>query len=137
MLGAQSYKPLQQVANQVVIIIVNNSAVFGGGISLVVYYAFTQSLSHSFFEVMKFVGNNAMYRGAVYVNDDTYTATCDRVGVECFLQVLLLSDFLFYDNIIDCGYLVAFEHNYAEAKAAGAGQDGQAKTGPLFQHLVW
>ena len=51
------------------------------------------------------------------MNDDTYTATCDRVGVECFLQVLF-SDFLFYDNIIDCGYLVAFEHNYAEAKGS-------------------
>ena len=61
---------------------------------------------------MRFIGKSANYGRAVFVDDNTYYATCTNLGAECFLQVLAL----YHEHFsipLETGVSLSFEQNQA------------------------
>ena len=99
-----------------------NTAEMGGGLSLeanaklyVLKYARTSrsSLFDNVFATKLFVGNTAVYGGAVYVDDDTNTGACSSYGKsECFFQALAV-----YENNTNYNYLVLKDIYFSQNSA--------------------
>lgn len=95
----------------IVLTIENNVAQTGGGIFFesnaklytVKWYGFYSNL-------VNFIGNSADYGGAVYVDDDTYTAACLRENTACFFQELIL-----FESSTE-GISIDFKHNQATSR---------------------
>ena len=95
----------------IVLTIENNVAQTGGGIFFesnanlytVKWYGFYSNL-------VNFIGNSADYGGAIYVDDDTYTAACIRENTACFFQELIL-----FESSTE-GISIDFELNQATSR---------------------
>ena len=99
--------------NRTILTIENNVAQTGGGICfesnanlyIVKWY-------ESYTNLVNFTRNSADHGGAVYVDDDTYTASCIRQDTVCFFQQLILFE------ASSEGISIEFEHNQATARGA-------------------
>jgi predicted outer membrane repeat protein len=77
---------------------------------------------------LTFTANSADYGGAIYVADNTNSATCTSVrnqpnsiastSAECFFQVLLLSNYSFTEESVYLKSYLRFENNIANISAA-------------------
>ena len=84
-----------------------NVAKFGGGLALEAvsnlrifkcdsyYYETNSQFEETYAGTIRFVANSADYGGAIYVNDDTDSATCSNTESDGFFQVLHTYN---YDN---------------------------------------
>ena len=95
------------------LLVSNNSARNGGGLSMETnakFYILKTDVSTSY--TIRFAGNSATnYGGAVYVNDNTYSAAWSSQSTECFFQALTLSNY----DVDSQSQLVSIEveQNYA------------------------
>lgn len=100
--------------NRTILTIESNRAQTGGGICFesnaklytVKWYGFYSKL-------VQFIGNSADYGGAVYVDDDTYAASCIRQNTAaCFFQELILLE------TSSEGISLEFKHNQATERGS-------------------
>ena len=101
------------ITNRTILTIKNNLAQTGGGICLesnAKLYTIKSNKSYS--NLVQFIGNAADYGGAVYIDDDTYTAACTRQDTACFLQELTL------DEASEEGISIKFKDNQARVRGS-------------------
>ena len=101
-----------------ILTIQNNSAITGDGLYLkggAKIYNYYSKISDSHTELVSFSGNVADYGGAVYVDDNTYSAACTRDNTECFIQELNLFEFV---GLAEAGNSISFEHNHARVQGS-------------------
>ena len=98
----------------------NAAAKFGGGLSLeavaklyILKYVSFYSINEVNSSMITFAANSADYGGAIYVDDDTNSATCtSNTESECFFQVInILTD---NENL----RVIDFSKNYANSSGA-------------------
>ena len=100
--------------NRTLLIIRNNSATTGGGISLETNAKmYVVKYSDSYSKLVDFWGNSVDYGGAVFVDDDTRSGTCTREDIECFIQELSL-----LGGASEVGNSLSFEHNHAKVQGS-------------------
>ena len=103
-----------------------NLAKFGGGLSLetvaklyILQYAETSRLVETNACTITFTANSAENGGAIYVNDDTNSATCtSSAESECFFQVLRMYYLFRNDGINHTMQAIGFSKNYANSSGA-------------------
>ena len=101
------------VINRTVITIKNNQAQTGGGICFESNAnLYVIKFYNSYSNLVHFVGNSADYGGALYVDDDTYTATCTRQDAVCFLQ-----EFTVFETS-EVGISIGFNDNQARLRGS-------------------
>ena len=101
------------ITNRTILAIKNNLAQTGGGICLesnAKLYTIKPYKSYS--NLIQFIENAADYGGAVYVDDDTYTATCTRQDTACFIQ-----EFTLYEANEE-GISIKFKDNQARIRGS-------------------
>ena len=114
--------------NKTAIIFHSNSVEKGDGLYMEVYaklYVFQSCLHYS--KAVSFTDNSAEYGGAVYVDDGTYFATCNRQDIECFVQVISANIPIrktLHSNIIPCYQhkfetMITFKNNNATTRSHG------------------